>query len=131
MSDRMLMIQEHATFQEAWEAATKTREQYASYQGMEQKINYIRESERWYTTPDGYLWYTYHTSDGIRITKQASAASSLTNADLQYVQIMVPTVDNPECWGHLRFTDTYYPKTGEGRQEAARICQQSTVISFT
>lgn len=118
-----LAVNEYPSFETAWEAATETRESFSYYQGMEQKIQWIREAQRWFVTKDNRLFYSYLTEDGVRVVREADPYSCLNNADFQYIQIMVsPNLElNPERRGFLRYSGQYvtrktaidYTKMGE------------------
>jgi hypothetical protein len=112
-----IAVTEYTTFDAAWEAAAATREQFAMYQGMKQKIQYMRDAQRWFVTPLRELYYSYMTEDGVRSIKKADAISCLSSNPFEYVQIMVPMSGK----GTLRFSGQYverdtaiqYSKTGQ------------------
>jgi len=122
-----LAVKEVYSFNEAWKLATVTKERFDYYQGMEQKIGYMKQAERWFVTADGILYYSYKTDDGVRIIHEANPISSLTNHDFQYIQMMVsPNKEyNPTGAGFLRFTGQYVT-----RKNAIEITKQGEVFAF-
>lgn len=118
-----LPVTEMKSFEEAWNAASYTRESFEFYQGMEQKIGYIKKANRWFVTEDKKLWYSYTIEgESLRIIKEASPISCLSNNAFQYVQIMVP---KDIGFGRLRFSGQY-----SGRADAENFSKQSEVFAF-
>lgn len=126
-----LPVTEYYSFAEAWEAATETKSRFDYYQGMEQKIDYIKQAERWFVTPFRELYYSYKTDDGIRIVHEASPISCLSNHAFQYVQIMVVPKSCERAGlivdgkGKLRFSGTYVD-----RKNAIKISRDGEVFAF-
>lgn len=129
--ETILPVTEVYSFNEAWELATDTKISFDYYQGMAQKINYIKQADRWFITEDKKLYYSYKTNDGIRIVHEASPISCLSNHAFQYVQIMVVpksceraglTVDGK---GKLRFSGTFVD-----RKNAIKISNDGEVFAF-
>ena len=130
-NERNLPVTEVYSFNEAWELATETKSRFDYYQGMEQKINYIKNAERWFITEDNRLFYSYKTDDGIRIVHEADPISCLSNHAFQYVQIMVVpksceraglVVDGK---GKLRFSGTFVD-----RKNAIKISKDGELFAF-
>ena len=128
MQEQNILVKEYDTFEAAWEAAFVTRTMYDSFQGMKQKIDYIKKSSRWFVTDDGELYYSYVLpTEGIRCIHKAEVHSMLSNSPFQYVQIMVVHNKeiNPEQNGRLRFSGTFV-----SRADAAKISAEGEVFAF-
>jgi hypothetical protein len=63
-----IFVTEYPSFDTAWKAATETSALFAAFQGMENKIKYIKQAQRWFVTENNELYYSYLTDDGVRNT---------------------------------------------------------------
>lgn len=127
INETVVFVTEFASFDAAWNAATNTTAMFAAFQGMENKIKYIRQAQRWFVDMDKLeLYYSYMTNDGVRILTKAEAHSMLSNSAFQYIQIMVGCVElNPERTGKLRFSNQY-----TNRQGAINLSKTSEAFAF-
>lgn len=128
-TDTLVFVTEFATFQEAWDAATATKADFAAFQGMAQKINYIKQADRWFVDMDKkVLYHSYMTNDGVRIVNKAETYSILSDSPFQYIQLMVnPNLEsNPRREGKLRFTGQYV-----NRQTAIKLSKDAKVFAFS
>jgi hypothetical protein len=116
-----IVVTEFKTFEAAWKAAIETRESYTAFQNMNQKIFFIKKADRWFVDGKNEIWYSYMTSDGLRIVKRAEVSSILSNGNFQYIQIMVPMSGQ----GTLRFTGQYV-----NRMDAISYSAKSEVFAF-
>jgi uncharacterized protein (DUF952 family) len=106
-------VTEVNNFAEAWEKGSTTRESYAGYQGMEQKKGFIEKADRWFIDEEANIWFSYFTNDRLRVIDKAQVHSMISNANYQYVQLMVaPESVNPERTGRLRFSGQFTDRKG-------------------
>jgi hypothetical protein len=122
-----IFVTEYPSFDTAWKAATETSALFAAFQGMENKIKYIKQAQRWFVTENNELYYSYLTDDGVRIVTKAEVHSMLSNNAFQYVQLMVSsdTEWNPNPTGKLRFSGQFTDRKG-----AINLSKQSEVFAF-
>jgi hypothetical protein len=122
-----IFVTEYPSFETAWNAATNTATAFAAFQGMENKIKYIKAAQRWFVTADNELYYSYLTNDGVRIVTKAEVHSMLSDSAFQYIQIMVsPDIEwNPKRTGKLRFSGQFTDRKG-----AINLSKQSEVFAF-
>jgi hypothetical protein len=119
-----IFVTEYPSFDTAWKAATETSALFAAFQGMENKIKYIKQAQRWFVTENNELYYSYLTDDGVRIVTKAEVYSILSNNAFQYVQIMIDPL-NPKHEGNLRFSGQFTNRMG-----AINLSKQSEVFAF-
>lgn len=111
-----IKVTEYATFDEAYQAATNTKESFEAFQ-TGTKLQIMKEGAvRFFVDQEKNLWYTHMAKDGLRILHEARVYSMLSNSDHQYVQIMK---------GKLRFTNQYCD-----RKNAIEISKMGEVYSF-
>jgi len=127
LTNTEVLVTEYPSFETAWSAATNTVTTFAAFQGMESKIKYIKQAQRWFVTEDNELYYSYMTNDGVRIVTKAEVHSMLSNSAFQYIQIMVSpdTESNPKRTGKLRFSGQFTDRKG-----AINLSKQSEVFAF-
>lgn len=120
---KVVFVTEFTSFNEAWSAATSTVEMFNAFQGMENKIKYIMQANRWFVDMAAKeLYYSYLTNDGIRIVDKAHVHSMLSDSAFQYIQIMVSPLI---MQGNLRFSGQYV-----NRANAIKCSKESEVFAF-
>ncbi|MDD5358364.1 MAG: hypothetical protein PHX80_04405 [Candidatus Nanoarchaeia archaeon] len=117
--ERLLSVVEYSSFDEAFNAATETKESFSAFQ-MGTTIAVIKRfASRFFVDENNELWYV--TLADARFLHKARIHSCLSNAPFEYVQIMVPS----NGIGHLRFSGQYVT-----REAAIKISADGEVFSF-
>ncbi len=117
--ERYLSVVEYPSFDEAFNAATETKESFSAFQ-MESKIAVIKKfASRFFVDENNELWYV--TLADARFLHKAEISTCLSNSPFEYVQVMVPKKGN----GKLRFSGQYVT-----RETAIKISADGEVFAF-
>jgi hypothetical protein len=121
--ENLINVTEFTNFETAFDAATSTKEMFEAFQTGSKKSIMKQYGKRFFVSKKKELYYV--TECDLRLLHKAEVYSVLDNMDFEYVQIMIPVIDNPEMKGKLRFSGAYVP-----RHTGALLTKQMEVASF-